>query len=447
MEDTICAISSGIGEGAISIIRVSGKDAFLIVNKIFSKDILKEKSHTIKYGYILDGKKIIDEVLLMMMRSPKTYTTEDIIEINCHGGYIIATLILELLLKNGCRLAEVGEFTKRAFLNGRIDLTKAEAVNDLISAKTDKARELAINTVRGKLYNKINNLRNNIIKIIANIEVNIDYPEYKDEVYVTHEMIKTHLKDVKKELANIVKESNESDIVRYGLKVAIVGRPNVGKSSLLNVLIDEEKAIVTDIPGTTRDIVEGSIVLEGVPINFLDTAGLRDTKDLVEQIGVKKSYKVIDQADLIIVVLNYNEEITKEEEKFIKRLDKTKVIIFVNKDDLNKKLNIEFENVVYGNTLSLEGIRSLKDKIISMFKLRDIINKDLTYLSNIRQINLINQSIKSLDNAILSEKEGMPLDIIEIDLKEVWKFLGELTGEFYDEELVHELFTNFCLGK
>ena len=447
MEDTICAISSGIGEGAISIIRVSGKDAFLIVNKIFNKNILKEKSHTIKYGYIMDGKKVVDEVLLMMMRSPKTYTTEDIIEINCHGGHTVATKVLELLLNNGCRLAEAGEFTKRAFLNGRIDLTKAEAVNDLISAKTDKARELAINTVRGNLYNKINNLRNSIVKIIANIEVNIDYPEYKDEVEVTHDMIKTHLKEVKEELTNIVKESNESDIVRYGLNVAIVGKPNVGKSSLLNILIDEEKAIVTDIPGTTRDVVEGSIILEGIPINFLDTAGLRDTKDIVEQIGVKKSYKVIDKADLIIVVLNYNELLTKEEEKFINDLDNNKLIVFVNKDDLNKKIDINFDNTIYGNTLSLEGIRELKNKIIDMFKLKELVNKDITYLSNIRQIDLINKSIKSIENAIKSEKEGLPLDLIEIDLKESWKYLGELTGEFYDEELVHELFTNFCLGK
>lgn len=449
MNDTICAISTSLGIGAISIVRVSGNEAINIVNKIFSINLSDKESHTIHYGHIIDNNKVIDEVLVMLMHGPKTYTTEDTIEINCHGGISTTNKILELLINNGARLAEPGEFTKRAFLNGRINLLEAEAVNDLIIAKTDAARTLAINNVDGILTKKIKKLREKIVKILSNIEVNIDYPEYTDEVEVTHELLNKHLKEISKELTKLVDGAKNGRIIKEGINIAIIGKPNVGKSSILNFLIDEEKAIVTNIPGTTRDIVEGSITLNGVALNFIDTAGIRETDDLVEKIGVDKSKSIAKNADIILFVLNNNEEISEEELEIMGNLDKNKLIVFVNKSDLKKKIHLGniSQEIIYGNTIEENGLDKLLEKIKEKLKLDSIVNKDMSYLSNIREITLVNKANEAIKNANESLKKELPIDMIEIDLKNAWEYLGEIIGEAYEDELVDNIFSNFCLGK
>ncbi len=449
MEDTICAISSSLGIGAISIVRVTGSSAISIVDSIFDHDLNNALTHTIHYGHIKDNKQIIDEVLVMVMKGPKTYTTEDIIEINCHGGISTTQKVLEMLLEKGARLAEPGEFTKRAYLNGRINLLEAESVNDLIIAKTDAARTLAINNVDGKLSKQISNLREKIAKILANIEVNIDYPEYTDELEVTNKLMHEYLSDITKELNTLVDGAKNGRLIKEGVNLAIIGKPNVGKSSILNSLLDEEKAIVTNIPGTTRDTVEGTITINGVAINLIDTAGIRDTNDLVEKIGVDKSKKTAENADIILFVLNNNEKITNEEIDMLEKYNSDKLIVFVNKIDLEKKLILP-ENIkepIYGNTISLDGLNLLKEAIKSKLNLQKIVNKDMSYLSNVREIDLVKKAKEALNNAQDNLNEGYPVDIIEIDLKRAWDYLGQVMGESYDGELVDKIFSNFCLGK
>ncbi len=450
MFDTICAISTSMGIGAISIVRVTGQEAIDIVSKIFSVDLHNKKSHTIHYGHIKYNGETIDEVLVMLMKGPKTYTKEDIVEINCHGGINSTKKVLEVLLANGCRLAEPGEFTKRAYLNGRINLLEAESVNDLIVAKNDAARILAINNVDGILTKKIRLIREKIAKILANIEVNIDYPEYTDEVEVTNNMMNEYLRDITIELDDLVKGAKNGRIIKEGINVAIIGKPNVGKSSILNTLLDEEKAIVTNIPGTTRDIVEGSITLEGVQVNFIDTAGIRDTSDIVEKIGVDKSKKTADNSDLIVLVLNNNEELSDEEKELIEKYKSDNLIILINKTDLDQKLELpkEYkEYVIYGNTINLNGLDELKKTIEMKFMLDTIVNKDMSYLSNVRQIDLVNKANESIKSAKKSADDNLPVDMIEIDLKKAWEYLGEIIGDSYQDELVDSIFQNFCLGK
>ena len=447
MYDTICAISTASGIGAISIVRVSGKDAINIVSKIFKgKDLNEVNSHTINYGFIYDKDEKIDEVLVGVMKAPKTYTTEDIVEINSHGGINTTNKILELLLENGCRLAEPGEFTKRAFLNGRIDLIKAESVNDLISAKNDAARILALNNMEGKLTSKIRNIRELVVGIMANIEVNIDYPEYEDIEIVTKENLLPNLFDIKEKIKVILNNSKNGRLINEGINIAIVGKPNVGKSSILNTFLGSDKAIVTDIAGTTRDIVEGSITLNGFLVNFIDTAGIRETEDVVEKIGVEKSKKALKNADLVIVVLNNNEKIIDYEKELINSIPEEKRIIFVNKSDLENNLNLNL-NYITGNTLTEDGIELLKNEIIKKLNLEEVLSKDMTYMSNVRQIDLLKKALKSIENAIENLKLGMPVDIVEIDINNVWNLLGEITGDTFHDELVNTLFSNFCLGK
>lgn len=447
MDDTICAISTA-KNGAISIVRLSGADSISIVNSIFTEKITEE-SHKIYYGHIKDEDEVIDEVLVMVMKSPRTYTTEDIVEINCHGGITTTNKVLELLLKKGARLAEPGEFTKRAYLNGRINLLEAESVNDLITAKTDAARKLAINNVDGKLSKKISNLREKIAKILANIEVNIDYPEYTDELDVTNELMHDYLTDIKKDLDSLVNGAKNGRLIKEGVNVAIIGKPNVGKSSILNSLLDEDKAIVTNIPGTTRDIVEGTITIDGVAINLIDTAGIRKTDDLVEQIGVEKSEKTADNSDIILFVLNNNEELTNEEEVMLNKYNSDKLILFINKTDLKKKLIVPdyVKDVIYGNTIELNGLDELKNKISDKLNLKNVINKDMSYLSNVREIDLVNKASDSLKSAQDNLNAGFPVDVVEIDLKNAWDYLGEIMGMSYKDELVDKIFSNFCLGK
>ena len=449
MDDTIAAISTALGVGAISIIRVSGKDAIDIVNKIFDKDLTKAKSHTIHYGYIINNKEIIDEVLVSVMLAPKTFTTENVVEINCHGGISTTNKILELLLSNGARLAEPGEFTKRAFLNGRIDLTQAEGIMNLIDSKTEASRNMSIKQLTGSVSNLISSLRSDLIKIISNIEVNIDYPEYEDIEVITNEKILPDINIIKQKLQEIIKNAENGKLLNVGINIGIIGKPNVGKSSLLNALLEEDKAIVTDIEGTTRDIVEGQFILNGIVCNIIDTAGIRKTNDIVESIGVNKSLEIIDKSDLIIYVLNNNEVLTEEETELLKQLKnkKKKYIIVINKTDLANKLEIKEESPIKLSIKDNIGLENLKNRIIELFNLEEINTNDMTYLSNARSISLLKKSLTTIDEIINNINNNSPIDIIEIDLKNVWHTLGEIIGETYTDELIDEIFSRFCLGK
>ena len=450
MNDTIAAISTALGTGAISIIRVSGDDSINIVNKIFKgKDLTKVMSHTINYGYIAYNNEIIDEVLVSIMKSPKTFTKEDIVEINCHGGIATTNKVLELLLTNGARLAEPGEFTKRAFLNGRIDLINAEGVMDLINSKTEKNRQISINKLNGKASNLIKELREKLIKIISNIEVNIDYPEYEDIEVLTNEKILPEVMTFKNDLEKIIKDSEDGKIINEGINVGIIGKPNVGKSSLLNALLEEEKAIVTDIEGTTRDIVEGKINLGGIILNIIDTAGIRKTDNLVEKIGVEKSMGIIDKVDLIIFVLNNNEFISEEELKILDKIKDKNSIIVINKIDLEKRIDLTNYNkkIIEISVKDNIGIEELKNEIKRIYNIDNIDTKDMTYLSNARSIALLKQSLLKINNSIKNIEENAPIDIVELDLKNAWELLGEIIGETYSDELLDELFSRFCLGK
>ena len=449
MGDTIAAISTTAGVGAISIIRLSGEEALKITNKVFTKDLTTAASHTIHYGYIKDGNEKIDEVLVSVMLAPKTFTREDVVEINCHGGIATTNKVLELLLDNGARLAEPGEFTKRAFLNGRIDLLEAEATMDLISSKSETARKISINTLTGETSNLIKSLRSDLVQIISNIEVNIDYPEYEDVEDMTNDKVLPNIKKFRERLENIIKKSEDSKVIKEGIKVGIIGKPNVGKSSLLNALIEEEKAIVTNIPGTTRDIVEGKINLDGIILNIIDTAGIRKTNDIVEQIGVEKSLKMIGEADLIIYVLNNNEELTSEDLETINELQSKQSIIFINKNDLDNKIDLKRlsnYNIITGNTLNYEGLTNLKNEIKRLFNLNEIEQEDYTYLSNARQIALITKAKDMIEN-IYNNYENVPIDMFTIDLKNTYETLGEIIGATYKDDLLDELFSKFCLGK
>lgn len=449
MFDTIAAISTTMGVGAISIVRVSGDKAIEIVNRMFKgTDLSKVDSHTINYGFIMDKNEKIDEVLVTIMRAPKTFTREDVVEINTHGGIAITNKVLELLLTNGCRLAEPGEFTKRAFLNGRIDLIEAEGVMDLINSKTEKSRKLAINQVNGEVSKLIKDLRQKIIEVLANIEVNIDYPEYEDIEQVTNKMILDRTEIIEKEINNILSKSRDSKIIKEGIKTIIIGSPNVGKSSILNRLLNENKAIVTDIAGTTRDIVEGTIQINGIVLNIIDTAGIRKTDDAVESIGVKKSLDLIDDADLILYVLNNNEKITNEEKEILEKISNKNHIIIVNKIDLENKLDLKtLDEFIEMSILNDTGIDELRNKIVEMFNLEKLESNDYTYLSSARSIALLNKALTSLNSVKEGIKNNAPVDMVEIDLKQVWSILGEITGETYSDELIDQLFSQFCLGK
>lgn len=451
MNDTIVAISTALGVGAISIVRLSGNEAIEIVNSCFKgKDLSKVKSHTINYGHIIDKDEIIDEVLVSIMKEPKTYTTEDVVEINCHGGVISTKRILETMLTHGARLAEPGEFTKRAFLNGRIDLVKSEAVMDIIDSKSEEANKIALSQLSGSTSNMIKKFRESLKQLLASIEVNIDYPEYYDIEVITKEKISKSIEEMKKDLEKVINESKNTTLIKEGIKTVIVGRPNVGKSSILNKLLEQEKAIVTDIAGTTRDIVEGEISLDGILLNIIDTAGIRSTDDIVEKIGVEKSLSMIDDADLVVVVLNNNEELTAEDQEILEKTKAKERIIVINKNDLSKKLDISrynLKNVVETNANTTDGIKNLKEKMIELFQLETIKTKDYTYLTNARQIALAKKAYQSLTEAEAGINNDLPIDMVEIDLKNTFDFLGEIIGETYSEEILDHLFANFCVGK
>ncbi len=453
MNDTICAIATAQGIGAISIIRVSGTDAIEIVNKVFKgKDLRKVKTHSINYGHIIDNKEIIDEVLVSVMKAPKTFTTEDVVEVNTHGGIAATNKVLELLLENGCRLAEPGEFTKRAFLNGRIDLLEAEAVMDMIDAKTETQRQMAVNQIDGKTSALIDELRSEMVQVISNINVNIDYPEYDDVDIITSEILIPKLQKLRERIERILKESENGRIIKEGIKTSIIGRPNVGKSSLLNALLNEDKAIVTNIAGTTRDIVEGQISINGILLNIIDTAGIRETEDVIEAIGVEKSLKVMAEADLILLMLNNNEELTADIIDLLKKIQNKKYLVLINKVDLEnkldrRKLSIKEDRIVELSIIENKGIDKLKDKIIELFRLNELETKDPTYLSNSRSISILKKCLNKITEIEDAIKNNIPIDMIELDIKNIWEELGTINGSTYEEELLDEMFQRFCLGK
>ena len=450
MEDTIVAISTAVASGAISIVRLSGDEAIEIVNKCFKgKDLTKAQSHTINYGYITDDGELIDEVLVSIMKKPKTFTKEDVVEINCHGGITTTNRILETMLNNGARLAEPGEFTKRAFLNGRIDLIESESIMDIVNSKSEEARKMALSGVEGKISTLVTNFRESLKQLLSSIEVNIDYPEYYDIEIVTRNDIAKNISEMKEKLSILINESKDANIIKNGIKTIIIGKPNVGKSSILNKLLQQEKAIVTDIPGTTRDIVEGEIYLDGVLLNIIDTAGIRKTEDVVEKIGVEKSLSLIEEADLVIVVLNNNSELTDEDKTILEKTKNTQRIIVVNKTDLENKLQIsdKLDNIVRTTTSTKEGIEPLRKKIKELFNTDKLKTKDYTYLSSSRQISLAKRAYQSLISAEEALKNDMPIDMVEIDLKECFELLGEIIGITYSDEIIDNLFKNFCVGK
>ena len=455
--DTIAAISTPMGEGGIGIIRVSGSDSIPIVDKIYKgkSRLSTVDSHTIHYGYLIDPEtgNVQEEVMISVMKAPKTFTREDVVEINCHGGIVSVNRTLQLVLENGARLAEPGEFTKRAFLNGRIDLSQAEAVIDIIRAKTDRAMKVALQQVEGKLSKLIQRLRQNILTLLAHVEVNIDYPEH-DVESVTRSMLLEKSQEIKEELTILLRTSEQGKILREGISTVIVGRPNVGKSSLLNSLIQENKAIVTDIPGTTRDVIEEYVNIRGVPLKLVDTAGIRETEDLVERIGVEKSRQMLKEADLILLVLNYNEKLTEEDRSLLHVVEGLSTIVIVNKIDLPRQLDLDEVKatlptvpIISASVKEEKGIDELEVAISSLFFQGQIMQEDQTYVSNARHIALLKEAIQSIDEFRDSIDSGMPVDISAFDLKRTWELLGEIIGDTASDSLLNQIFSQFCLGK
>lgn len=456
--DTITSISTPMGEGAIGIVRLSGPQAIEIGDKLYKGKykLAEVDSHTINYGHIVDPEtnEVVEEVMISVLRAPKTFTREDIIEINCHGGILTINRVLELTMTHGARMAEPGEYSKRAFLNGRIDLSQAEAVMDFIRSKTDRASKVAMNQIEGRLSDLIKRQRQSILEILAQVEVNIDYPEYDDVEDATTEFLLEQSKNIKAEIDKLLETGAQGKIMREGLSTVIVGKPNVGKSSMLNNLIQDNKAIVTEVAGTTRDVLEEYVNVRGVPLRLVDTAGIRDTEDIVEKIGVERSRKALSQADLILFVLNYNEPLTKEDRTLFEVIKNEDVIVIVNKTDLVQQLNIEEVQEMIGNKpfiqtsmLKQEGIDELEIQIRDLFFGGDVQNQDMTYVSNSRHIALLKQARHAIQDAIDAAESGVPMDMVQIDLTRTWEILGEIIGESASDELINQLFSQFCLGK
>jgi len=455
--DTIAAISTAIGAAGIGIVRISGPDSFEIASKIFKgrKPFEKLKDHTINFGRIVDPAtgEMLDDVLVSKMYGPKTYTGEDIVEINCHGGTVMVNRILELVLRIGARLAEPGEFTKRAFLNGKIDLSQAEAVIDIINAKTSESSKVAFAQLEGKLSEKIRSARKSLIDLIAHIEVTLDYPEYDIEK-ITEEMVQKSLMEINGMLGRIVKDFERGRIIREGINAVIVGRPNVGKSSLLNELIGKSKAIVTDIPGTTRDILEEYVNIHGIPVRITDTAGIRETEDLVEKIGVEKAKKAIDEADLAILMIDGSKGLTDEDKDIIQQLAGKKVIVLINKVDISDNAKIEeMENElkafkpVRTSMVDGEGIEELEKEIARLFLQGEVVGSDEILITNVRHKKLIDDAQGSINRALEALDTGMPIDCASIDIKDAAEYLGQITGESVSEDVMHSIFSRFCIGK
>lgn len=455
--DTIAAISTPVGEGAIAIVRMSGDEAISIADRIFrgKKSLTEVPTHTIHYGFLEDPKteERIEEVMVSVLRAPKTFTREDVVEINCHGGVVSVNRVLQLVLREGARLAEPGEFTKRAFLNGRIDLSQAEGIMDLIRAKTDKAMNVALKQVEGRLSQRIRRLRQTLVEAIANVEVNIDYPEY-DAESVTLAKLTEQVTEVKEEIEKLLRSAKEGKILREGIQTAIVGRPNVGKSSLMNSLVQENKAIVTDIPGTTRDVLEEYVNIRGVPLRLIDTAGIRETEDIVEKIGVERSRQVLKEADLVLLVLNSAEQFTEEDEALFHAIEGLEAIIVLNKTDLKQKIDekrveelAKGRPIIRASLLKDEGIDELEEAISRLFFEEGVETTEMSYISNARHIVLLERAKAAIDEALESAEMEMPVDIVQIDVTRAWELLGEIIGENVHDGLLDQLFSQFCLGK
>lgn len=446
--DTVAAIATPFGTAGIAIIRISGSESIRLANQVFKgRNLLKMKSHTVTYGHIVDKLgNVIDEVMVTVMRAPKTFTAEDTVEISCHGGILVTQKVLERVLETGIKLAEPGEFSKRAYVNGRIDLTQAEAIMDLIHAKNENAMKLALSGLRGDIKKGIETIRGELLNIIAQIEVNIDYPEYDDATTMGNELIKPEVIEIRQKLIRLLDDSNKGKIMREGVKTAIVGKPNVGKSSLLNALLNEERAIVTDIEGTTRDTIEAYINIGNITLNLIDTAGIRETIDVVEKIGVDRSKKAIDEAELIILVLDQSRKISKEDIELLDATKDKKRIIVGNKNDLSRAIDLDI-HMLSLSTLTKEGLMDLEKEIVKVLGMEDIQEKDFNVISNMRHIGKIKETIQSLDDVLNAIMIDMPIDMTEIDLKKAWQTLGEITGDYHPEDLISELFSKFCLGK
>lgn len=457
--DTIAAISTPPGEGGIGIVRISGEEALEIADRVYQmgrKTLSDQQSHTIHYGQVINPRtdEQIDEVMVTVMRAPKTYTREDIVEINTHGGVMATNKVLQTVLHNGARLAEPGEFTKRAFLNGRIDLSQAEAVMDVIRAKTDRAMHMAVTQLDGNLSNLIKNLRQEILQTLAQVEVNIDYPEYDDVEEMTSQLLIEKAKQVKAQVEALLETASQGKILREGLATAIIGRPNVGKSSLLNELLKEEKAIVTEIAGTTRDVIEEYVSVKGVPLRLIDTAGIRETEDIVEKIGVERSRKALNEADLVLLVFNQSEPLTQEDKVLIQATEEHHRLIILNKMDLKNELDltelqalVDLESIVGTSIVTQEGLNDLESKIADLFFSGNTGERDATYVSNVRHIALLNNAVDALNEVIEGIEMDMPVDLVQIDMTRAWDLLGEITGDSVQDELITQLFSQFCLGK
>ncbi|HHV14620.1 MAG TPA: tRNA uridine-5-carboxymethylaminomethyl(34) synthesis GTPase MnmE [Acholeplasmataceae bacterium] len=448
-DDVICAISTANTRSAISIVRLSGKGAIDIANKIFrGKDLTKVKSHTIHYGYIYDGDQMLDEVLVSIFKAPRTYTKEDVVEINCHGGVFVTNKVLELCIVKGARLAEPGEFTKRAFLNGRIDLTQAEAVMDVIDAKNKETLKMSNYGLRGDIKRIIQEFRSKILELILKIEVNIDYPEYEDEEQITKEYLIPNIKENIEEIETIIAKSENSIKIKEGITTAIIGKPNVGKSSILNALLRENKAIVTDIAGTTRDVVEGSVNIGGLTLNLIDTAGVRQTDDIIEQIGVLKTQEVLEKAELIILVFDYSSKLDSNDLKIINLTKDKHVLTVINKKDLPQKIDLSlFDNYIIISAFDEKDIETLEKAVKKVCDIQQIDDSEVKYVTSIRAITKLKKALQSLKEGLKALESGMPIDLASTDLRSAWQNLGEILGEVSSEELLDEMFSQFCLGK
>ena len=445
--ETIAAISTAYGTAGISVIRISGENAISEFNKIFKGINLNTvQSHTLHYGHVVneDG-SLLDEVMVGVMRKPKTFTSEDVVEVSTHGGILITQKVLERILSLDLRLAEPGEFSQRAYLNGRIDLIEAESIMDLIHAKSEQALKIANLGIQKETSKLIRNLRSKLLTIIAQIEVNIDYPEYDDAIVMSKEIIKPKTLDLIQDIDELLKESSKNQMIREGVKTVIIGKPNVGKSSLLNALLNEEKAIVTEIAGTTRDTIEAYININGITLNLIDTAGIRETEDIVEKIGVNRSIKALNDAVLVLLVLDQSKALTKEDKELLDLTKDKKRLIIANKSDLPKALWME--EVVSISTITKYGLKDLEKAILKLLSLEDIEQRDFNYLSNVRHIMKVKEAKQSLQNVLASIELDMPVDVYAIDLTQAWRSLGDILGENYQDDLLKELFSKFCLGK
>ena len=457
IDDTIAAIATAPGEGGIGIIRISGPKSLEVAEDIFfsmsGKKISEYPARTLIFGNIKDGDKKIDEVLVAYMKGPNSYTAEDVIEINCHGGFISVKRILELVLSKDVRLAEAGEFTKRAFLNGRIDLSQAEAVIDVINAKTDKAHEVAENQLDGSLSNRIREFRDKVTELLAQVEVAIDYPE-EDIEFIAYTTLEEKTRELNKDIKKLYETSESGKIFREGLKTVIVGKPNVGKSSLLNSILGENRAIVTDIPGTTRDVIEEFVNIKGIPLKIVDTAGIRETDDVVEKIGVEKSMASFDTADLIIMVVDSSSELSEEDREILEKVQGKETILLLNKTDLPQVIDeeevkkyVNEENIIKISALHNEGIEDVHDRIEAMVYKGDIKSSSNVIITNSRHKDALYRAMKSAEDAMRAIEDRMPLDFVEVDLKNIWDYLGYINGDTVSEDLLDNIFNNFCIGK